>query len=267
MKRFIALVLLLLSLCVKPQDQPSLSSLRSGFQKPPLSAKPKALWPWVNGNVSLSQITYELEEAKRKGMAGFDIWDVGILVDPNRVVPAGPAFLGNESTEAIAYTVREANRLGLEIGLSLSSSWNAGGAWVKPEHGAMGLFRSDTIVTGPSNFSNIIPFPTIPSVYKGKKTLVTYDPKTGLPSFYKEVITLAHPVNEDSSIASVNAIFSLQQFIDGNRILHWQVLPGKWRIVRYVCAPTGQPLEIPSPNSNGLMLDHFSATAQQANLQ
>lgn len=48
--------------------------------------------------------------------------------------------------------------------------------------------------------------------------------------------------------------------------LKWEVPAGSWRIIRYVCAPTGQPLAIPSTNSNGLMLDHFSAAAQQSNL-
>ncbi len=60
-------------------------TLEQNFRNPPVSARPKALWPWVNGNTNLSQVTYELEEAKRKGMGGFDIWDIGASVDPNTV--------------------------------------------------------------------------------------------------------------------------------------------------------------------------------------
>src|ERR687890_753338 len=70
------------------------------FLNPPVDARPKALWPWINGNVSLSQITYELEEAKRKGMGGFDIWDIGVSVDLNKVIPPGPAFLSDQSIQA-----------------------------------------------------------------------------------------------------------------------------------------------------------------------
>lgn len=242
-----------------------IDDLHKGFVNPPLEARPKGLWPWVNGNFSLSQITYELEEAKRKGMGGFDIWDVGSTVDPARIMPAGPAFLSDESLQAIAHAVREADRIGLELGLVSSSSWNAGGAWVKPEHGAMGLFSSDTVVQGPVRFAGAIPFPTIPAKLGRRDMILHNDPATGLPLFYREVAVVAHPVKADSSIASAADVIDLsKQFRKGR--LTWRLPEGKWRIVRYVCAPTGQPLMLPSPNSNGLMLDHFSREAQEANL-
>jgi hypothetical protein len=244
------------------------TSLEQGFRKPPVSARPKALWPWINGNVSLSQITYELEEAKRKGMGGFDIWDIGVSVDPNKVIPAGPAFLSDESLQAIAHTIREADRIGLEIGLTFSSSWNAGGSWVKPEHGAMGLFRTDTIITGPQIFSAVLTFPVIPENYNKRPNLSALyrNPETGRPVFYKEVALIAHPYQNDSSIASLQQIINLHPMTGDAGKVKWEVPAGTWRITRYVCAPTGQPLAIPSTNSNGLMLDHFSAAAQQANL-
>jgi len=40
------------------------------FLNPPLAARPGAFWPWLNGDVSLERITYELQEMKKKGMAG-----------------------------------------------------------------------------------------------------------------------------------------------------------------------------------------------------
>ncbi len=245
----------------------AISLLEKGFKNPPLSARPKALWPWVNGNVDLSQVTYEMEEAKRKGMGGFDIWDIGTSMDPGKVVPSGPAFLSDESVQAIAFTIREADRIGLELGLTFSSSWNAGGSWVKPEHGAMGLFRRDTIVAGPVNFSAAIPFPAIPSTYHNQQNLLSIDSKTGLPVYYNEVALLAHPLNADSTIGSLSQVVSLKNLLNEKGEVSWKVPPGKWRIIRYVCAPTGQPLAIPSANSQGLMLDHFSAAAQKANMK
>jgi hypothetical protein len=136
-------------------------TLETGFKDPPVIARPKALWPWVNGNFSLSQITYEMEQAKQKGMGGFDIWDVGTTIDVAKLVPDGPPFLSDASLQGIRHAVEEGDRLGLEIGLISSSSWNAGGSWIKPEHGAMGLFRKDTIINGPVVFNAAIPFPFI----------------------------------------------------------------------------------------------------------
>lgn len=233
-------------------------SLDSLFKVPPVSARPKALWPWVNGNFSYSAITFEMEEAKEKGMGGFDIWDVGTTMNPGNMVPDGPPFLGDESLDAVAHAIREANRLGLELGLITSSSWNAGGTWIKPEHGAMGLFRSDTVITGPAEFRGTLPFPEIPEKWGNHKMLVQRDSK-GLPVFYKEVGVILHPLRNDSLINDSEI-----------RIIRDAVISipkGKFRIVRYVCAPTGQPLMVPSPNSNGLMLDHFSSDAQEANMK
>jgi hypothetical protein len=238
-------------------------SLESQFKDPPLSARPKALWPWVNGNFSFAAITDEMEEAKAKGMGGFDIWDVGTMINPGNMVPDGPPFLGEASLNGIAHAIREGNRLGLELGLITSSSWNAGGSWVKPEHGAMGLFRSDTVLTGPIEFNGELPFPNIPSEYGGKKTLVQRD-RNGLPVFYKEVALILHPLTRDSLI-NLKDIQLLQSSNQSSKSVI-EIPKGTYRLCRYVCAPTGQPLMIPSGNSNGLMLDHFSAQAQEENM-
>ncbi len=137
------------------------TNLPQEFFNPPLSARPSAYWTWLNGNFTLSQISYELKEMKDKGLSGPQIFDVGAS-DPNGIVPAGPAFMGTESLKAIRHTVSEADRLGLEVGLTTSSSWNAGGAWVPPKHGMMGLFQSRLNVVGPKKLSQGLPFPSVP---------------------------------------------------------------------------------------------------------
>ena len=268
MKLFLSLIVLF-AFHGFSQTTPGRSLLEKEFRDPPVSARPKALWPWINGNVSLSQITHELEDAKRKGMGGFDIWDIGVSVDPDKVIPAGPAFLSDQSLQAIAHTIREADRLNMEIGLTFSSSWNAGGSWVKPEHGAMGLFHSDTIIKGPQSFSTTLRFPHIPDNYRGRPNLSSQykNAQTGLPLFFKEVAVIAYPYRRDSIIQSGDKVVDLATHRTDQNKIQWQVPEGEWVISRYICAPTGQPLAIPSTNSNGLMLDHFSAEAQKANLE
>jgi hypothetical protein len=63
-------------------------------------------------------------------MGGFDIWDVGTTIDVAKLVPDGPPFLSDASLQGIRHAVEEGDRLGLEIGLISSSSWNAGGTWI-----------------------------------------------------------------------------------------------------------------------------------------
>ncbi|MCK5102709.1 MAG: hypothetical protein KAR17_07835, partial [Cyclobacteriaceae bacterium] len=242
-------------------------SLESGFKNPPISARPRAYLDFINGNFNLSQISYELKEMKEKGMGGFDIWDVKTPVDPKGIVPAGPSFLGKESIEAIAYTIREATRLNLEVGLVLSSSWNAGGSWVGPEHATMGLYTSKVSIEGPASFANTLAFPIVPEEdERGRKRLL-YKDENGLPVYYKDVAVLAYPVYENNIIPKVSDVVNLSGNFNEDGFLNWEVPPGKWEIIRYVCTNTGQPLIIPSPNSVGLMLDHFSGEAMDANLE
>ena len=49
--------------------------------------------------------------------------------------------------------------------------------------------------------------------------------------------------------------------------LQWNVPPGEWTIIRFVCANTGEKLKVPSPNSDGLATDHFSREATRTFIQ
>jgi len=238
--------------------------LEENFLDPPISTRPKGYWCLVNGNFDLSRMTEELREFKDKGMGGVDIWDVAGWVDPDHVVTAGPPFMGDESLGAIGHAVREATEIGLEVGLTISSSWNAGGSWVEPQDGVMGLFKSKVLIDGPSQLSEALPFPDIPERYDRMSAMILVKGADGLPTYYEDVAVLALPVVKDSTLAPNQAIDISDNFREG--LLTWDVPEGSWTIVRYVGTGTGQPLMRPSPNSNGLMIDHFSAEATMNHL-
>ena len=58
-----------------------------------------------------------------------------------------------------------------------------------------------------------------------------------------------------------DAIVDLTGHVDPNGRLDWDVPPGEWKIIRFVCANTGLSLVLPSPNSGGLAIDHFNPEA------
>ena len=43
----------------------------AAFEEPPLRARPRAYWDWINGAVTLDQLTRDLEEMKDKGIEDF----------------------------------------------------------------------------------------------------------------------------------------------------------------------------------------------------
>lgn len=244
--------------------------LINGFKNPPLSAKPRALWAWVDGNFDKESITYELKEAKEKGLGGFDIWDIYHMQDENNIVPRGKPFMGEEYTDAIAHAVNEATKLDLELGLIVSSGWNSGGAWTKPEHATMGIYRSELVLTGGSKQNQRITFPITPKknddAQKGNLNLIEYDSK-GLPVFYKNISVIAFPITKDSLIKDANQVIDISTKMDADGNINWIVPAGQWKIVRMICANTGQPMICQTPSSNGPMIDHFNPQATEIHIQ
>lgn len=218
------------------------------FRDPPLQARPSALWSWLNGHVDSRQITRELEEMKAKGMRGGIIWDVGSIRDPEKIIPAGPRFLGPESVRSIHHAMDEAQRLGLELGLFASSSWNAGGTWITPQDASKQLLWSEVRVEGPAEFSGVLPLP-------GK-----------VSEHHRDVAVVAVPDSEGQSLAGPDRAIRLDGRVAANGRLAWSVPAGPWRILRFVCSNTGEFLNCPSPNSRGLVIDHLSRKAADAHI-
>lgn len=102
--------------------------LESVFTDPPLDARTRCYWWWLNGNVTKDAITRDLEQMKEKGFGGAMIFDAdGSEQRGNQRVPAGPMF-GTPAWRALfRHALQEAARLGLELSLSIQSGWNLGG--------------------------------------------------------------------------------------------------------------------------------------------
>jgi hypothetical protein len=127
-----AALFLTLQAAAFPAPKNSLTTLEAGWQNPPDSAKLRAYWWWLNGNVTKASITNDLEQMRAKGFGGAVIFDAdGASQDKNDRVPHGPTFFSPEWRELYKHTLREANRLGLEISLNIQSGWNLGGPTVK----------------------------------------------------------------------------------------------------------------------------------------
>ncbi len=231
-----------------PQDD----HLIEGFRNPGVEARPRAYWNWLNGDVSLSGITRDLEEAKDKGLGGLQMWDTEAMRNPDGFVPAGPPFLGEESVNAIHHAIKEAGRLNLELGLICASGWNSGGAWVTPEMASKNLFHVGIVVSGSNQIKQTLPFPEVPQgCPKGPD---------GLPAWYLDVAVLAWPQSSDNRISDLSEILDISdKFKDGE--LNWKAPPGKWHIERFVCSNNGQQLIAASPNSKGFFIDFLDPEA------
>jgi hypothetical protein len=163
---------------------PTISELRAGFLNPPPEARLRCYWWWLNGNTDAATITHDLEEMKAKGFGGALLVDAnGANQDGNLNVPAGPTFGSKEWTALYLHALKEADRLGLEITLSITSGWNLGGPDVTPEQASKVLTWTRTPVKGGDTVTVKLPMPEI---------------KNG---FYRQIAVLAYPLGHGQALA------------------------------------------------------------------
>jgi hypothetical protein len=159
--------------------------LRAGFEEPPPSARLRCYWWWLNGNTDKPTITHDLEEMKAKGFGGALLIDAnGSNLVGNRDVPAGPAFGSAAWVDLYTHALREADRLGLEITLNITSGWNLGGPDVQPEQASKLLTWTRTQVSGGSRVELKLPAPAT---------------KNG---FYRSIAVLAYPLRHGVALAT-----------------------------------------------------------------
>lgn len=243
------------------------ASIKTGFAHPPVHAQPKVYWWWLNGNTDTVRLKEELSAIKKAGIGGVDIFEIGVpaYTNPNGMIPAGPAFMSEESQHAIKFAIEEASKLDLEIGFNLASSWNAGGSWTLPRHAAKSLYFSETKVQGTGKQNISLPFPNIPRTDKGGKPLLISFQSNGKPVYFEEVAVLAIPTENSKHLDDTTQIINISKFYDAEKeVLSWQPPAGEWNVFRYVCANSGEALKLPSPNSKAPIIDHYDSAATRA---
>ena len=235
--------------------------LAQGFANPPNSARLRAYWWWLNGNVTKAAITRDLEEMKAKGFGGALICDAGgAEQEGNDRVPHGPTFFTPEWRELYKHTLREADRLGLEMSLNILSGWNLGGPVVKAEDAAKKLTWTEAHTNGPMRFNHALPMPKIRDGFYRDIAVVAYrsrtpasDPSskshqpirnwsqkamyTPLSFSAPDTAPLfeefpAVPGEEDTRAGDV---LDLTSKLSKDGVLRWDVPAGTWRILRFGC--------------------------------
>src|SRR5215471_4344499 len=186
MKPFLAeallAVMLLFGAVTGQASAATLPTLEAGWTNPPVSARLRAYWWWLNGNVTTQAITRDLEEMKAKGFGGAVIIDAGGAEQfGNAPVPHGPTFFSPEWRALYKHALHEADRLGLEMSLNVLSGWNLGGPMVTPDDTVKKAAWSEITIDSTNRLEVKLPSPKAND------------------GFYRDVCVLAWPVSEEAS--------------------------------------------------------------------
>lgn len=125
------------------------------FLHPPAGYRPQVFWIWLNGHVSEEGIRKDLEAMKQMGLGG------ALLFNTEGAVPRGPIDMGGEQWRSLVlYTMKEAQRLKLQITLQNSAGFSGtGGSFVQPDQSMQQLvWRTLQVAPGMNQYHIPQPF-------------------------------------------------------------------------------------------------------------
>lgn len=137
-------------------------ALKAAFHDPAPDTRPGCYWYWINDNISKEGLTKDLEAMARVGIGRAYIGHI-FTHSAARDTPVGGVKFGTEAWwEAVQWAVKEAGRVGVDIGFFNSPGWSqSGGPWVKPAQSMRYLDASETIVEGGRKIEQLLPIPEI----------------------------------------------------------------------------------------------------------
>lgn len=287
-------VLLLLGMSMSPgfAQHNSPDSLRAGFSHPPDSAKPRCYWWWLNGNTTADTITRDLEGMKEKGIGGAILVDAdGSGEQENRSVPEGPAIGSSAWKALLVHALSEAQRLGLEISLNVTSRWNVGiiGNEKVSSEDAMKLLTWERVSVAHDGKSAVsLSLPRIENNYYHRIAVLAYPLRHGevlpgeqassrhslLDLEYKtasletgfsmpaaEQVLRTMPATAGEEDAAVDEVVDLSAQVDADDVLHWRAPAGQWEILQIGYTDTEKRLMDGKGVTHGLPLDVLNPVA------
>ena len=163
---------------VCPADAQQTRLLRDQFLSPSDEAKPWTFWYWMYGAVSKEGITADLEAMKHAGLGG-------TYLMPIKGIHEGAQYDGKaqqltpEWWEMVRFSMEEADRLGLKLGMHICDGFAlAGGPWITPEESMQKVVWSDTIVNG------------------GKLMAIRLPQPEAYENYYEDIALFALPVED-----------------------------------------------------------------------
>jgi len=241
----------------------------------------RCFWWWLNGNVTKEAITRDLDEMKAKGFSGAMIFDAGGAEQRgNRQVPVGPMFTTPAWRELFVHAVREADRLGLELSLSIQSGWNLGGPMVTPQMAAKMLTWSEIQVQGPTTFRDKLPQPKTRDEFYRDIALLAYPSRSPNASSAAPIRDLAAktaskeigmsapdcrflltdvpttPGEEDVRAADV---VDISKCMNAEGELAWDVPAGDWTILRFGYTLSPARVSTSSAGWQGRVIDYMDS--------
>ena len=183
------LILALLSAACTSGLKTADPDLAKAFLSPDKLAKPWVYWYWMNGNVTREGITADIEAMSNLGIGGAFLMCIGGPVERPGLDTAYNQ-LTPEWWRLVEHAFKEAERTGIQLGMSACDSWaTAGGPVIRPKDAMKKVVWSLSNLEGGKTVNARIPQPPLNNgVYQEFGSELNGDHK-----FYRDIACYAFP--------------------------------------------------------------------------
>ena len=223
----------------------------------------------MNGNVTRDGLTRDLEAMKRVGIGGVFIFDGGTYLPKGTMDYISPAW-----REMMKHAIKEADRLGLEVGMHNGPGWSSsGGPWITPDRSMQQMVWTETVVSGPQHLELPLIRPHVNEGFYRDAFVLAFPSPPGegrsiedwryKANFAYRVGRQLTPPPETGSEMAIDParVVDLTAQMDRQGQLTWDVPAGPWTILRIGHTSTGQRNVSASQAGEGLECDKMSREA------
>jgi hypothetical protein len=198
-------------------------------------------WWWFGGAVTPEEITRELTMMRDAGLRGVELQPVyPVAVDNEKLGIRNTRYFSPEWFRLLRHTLAESRRLGLQFDFTLGSGWPYGGPFIPAPLATQKIAVLSQDAEGPREFV----WPLYPYL-------------TGDGRVFAVV---AAPVLDSGELDLSRSKVVTHTGWRTTRI-HWAVPAGRWRILVFTDALTGQTVKRPTVGMEGYVIDHFDQRA------
>jgi alpha-L-rhamnosidase len=189
-------------------NETSTAPLAEEFENPPVEARPRVWWHWLNGNITEDGITKDIEWMSRIGIGGLQNFDAALFTP--QVVDERLVYMTPPWKKAFRHAVTEADRHGLELAIAASPGWSeTGGPWVPAADGMKKLVWTETDVAGGKARSLTLPTPPSQSgPFQDLTVAHALAADSAIPSLYSDVAVLAYRLPDKAASIPAMRVYS-----------------------------------------------------------
>ena len=230
------------------------------------NARPWTRWWWPGSIVTQPDLTAAMQKYKDAGIGGLELTVIyGVKGEEDKFID----YLSPKWMDMFTWTLKEGERLGIDIDLANASGWPFGGPWVNPADACRNINFKTYSLKGGQRFNEKIEFIQQALVRPiGQKPDISklIDPiskNKDLQLYALDQIRFEKnlPVYGLFAYSDSGKVINLTGKVTPENKLDWTAPAGDWTLYALFEGWHGKQVERAGPGGEGDVIDHFSGQA------